>query len=521
MKMKYLWSVMLLLVVLENQCCGQNDNVKYDRNCTFGVLEYGNCIMTVEQDTYLIKKRPTMSLNASSTVMSDKSGNLQFYSNGISINNRIHYTMKNGKRINPGKFLDNGGWTDPKQGGLPSVQGLLSLPSPINDSIYYLFNMDILLKRYTNPTNAWVVCPEFYYQKIDMTKGDGFGEVVELNQLITGDTLDYGSLTACRHANGRDWWILVNELKTNVYRRYLLDQNGVNFNGKQTLPEIEVLEDQKARTTRFTPDGNHFVRVDHDSIPRIYIMDFDRCTGTLGKAKLVNVNHKGGLYTWSSISPNSRFIYLIQQEIILQLDLWATDIAASMDTVAVFDGYTSYNGCQTRFFQSWLGPDGRIYLSTGPCGSYHLHFIDKPDEKGKACDVRQHSIDLTVLNARTVPNFPNYRLGALKGSPCDTLTVASKEISAGAYGLKVLPNPASDRIQIEINLPNYDPSPSGRSISELVIVDANGSIVQRYTMPEYAYLATLEVSTLESGVYGVQLRQQNRVLAVEKLVVVR
>ncbi len=205
----------------------------------------------------------------------------------------------------------------------------------------------------------------------------------------------------------------------------------------------------------------------------------------------------------------------------MQYDLWATDIEASIDTVAVFDGFTSYNGCQTRFFQSWLGPDGRIYLSTGPCGSYHLHFIDKPDEKGKACNVRQHAIDLTVLNSITVPNFPNYRLGALKGSPCDTLTVATKDLSKEEYGLKVLPNPASDRIQIEINLPNYDPSPQGASLNELVIVDANGSIVQRYTMPEFAYMATLDVAALDSGVYGVQLRQHNMVLAVEKLVVVR
>ncbi len=40
-------------------------------------------------------------------------------------------------------------------------------------------------------------------------------------------------------------------------------------------------------------------------------------------------------------------------------------------------------------------------------------------------------------------------------------------------------------------------------------------------MPDYAYVATLDISKLASGVYGVQLRQRGKVLAVEKLVVVR
>ncbi len=203
---------------------------------------------------------------------------------------------------------------------------------------------------------------------------------------------------------------------------------------------------------------------------------------------------------------------------ILQFDLEAADISSSVDTVAVFDGFKSpTTGCPTTFHLAQLGPDGKIYISCGPCTSEYLTVISSPDKRGKQCGVKQHSVNLIAANLFMIPNFPNYRLGALKGSPCDTIRVATKEITADQYDLKIYPNPATEQVQIEITLPNYDPSTK----SEVVLVDVSGEIVQRYMMPDFAYLATVDISALASGVYAVQLRQRNQVLAVEKLVVVR
>ena len=162
-----------------------------------------------------------------------------------------------------------------------------------------------------------------------------------------------------------------------------------------------------------------------------------------------------------------------------------------------------------------------IYINTGTCGSDYLHVIEYPDLKGKACNVKQHAIKLNIVNAFTAPNFPNYRLGPLKGSPCDTLHVANKDITIDDFEIKLFPNPANDHIKIDITLKEYDPAIK----TEVVIVDVSGAIVQKYTMPDFAYLATIDISKLTSGVYGVQLRQTKkfgeRVLATQKLVVLR
>ena len=52
-----------------------------------------------------------------------------------------------------------------------------------------------------------------------------------------------------------------------------------------------------------------------------------------------------------------------------------------------------------------------------------MHVIDRPNEKGMACNVRQHAIKLPRYNYRSMPHYPNYRLGPVDGSPCDTLGI--------------------------------------------------------------------------------------------------
>ncbi len=47
--------------------------------------------------------------------------------------------------------------------------------------------------------------------------------------------------------------------------------------------------------------------------------------------------------------------------------------------------------------------------------------------------VEQHGITLPTYNAFSLPNFPNYRLGPLDGSPCDTLGLDNHPIAKFRY----------------------------------------------------------------------------------------
>jgi hypothetical protein len=146
----------------------------------------------------------------------------------------------------------------------------------------------------------------------------------------------------------------------------------------------------------------------------------------------------GYYFGGACFSPNGRFLYIGATVYVFQYDTWAADIVASVDTVAVYNG--SMNPFGSYFITMQMGPDGKIYESCGN-GEKVYHVIERPDEKGDSCLFRQSYIQLPTFSGG-VPNFPNYRLGALAGSPCDTLTSINEQ-AAQEQTIKVFPNPAS------------------------------------------------------------------------------
>jgi PKD repeat protein len=131
-----------------------------------------------------------------------------------------------------------------------------------------------------------------------------------------------------------------------------------------------------------------------------------------------------------AVSPNSRFLYVIARETIYQYDFWASDFLASREIVAEYDGFVSF--FPTKFNLAQLGPDGKIYINTLTTDNY-LHVINHPNRKGMDCEVLQHSIKLPTLNDRSIPNFPNYRLGPIDESTCDTLGIDNLPLANYTY----------------------------------------------------------------------------------------
>ncbi|TAK41131.1 MAG: T9SS type A sorting domain-containing protein [Saprospiraceae bacterium] len=441
-----------------------------------------------------------MDLAITNASMCDTAGNLLFYTNGKRIFNKNHQLMVNGDSINAWENSTNA-----NSDWYMVEQGVLALPLHGNLNVYYLLHMpevwsnDIFVLKY----------PVLLLSIIDMNLDGGLGEVTVKNQVVTEQLLDSGKITATRHANGRDWWIIVPAFYSNSYIRILLDPGGLH------LMEPQVIGNPIPTNTGqavFSPDGSKYARVrgyNEERPDTMIIFDFDRCTGTLSNPVFTTKFDSSGV-VGVAISPNSRYLYWTSNRYIYQYDLQAPDILATKTLVATYDNFLS--PFPANFFLAQLAPDGKIYVNSAN-GVDVLHVIEHPDLPGLACDVCQHCVQLPTYNAFSLPNFPNYRLGPLDGSPCDTLgiDVAAEKEMPGRTDIKVYPNPASTTLTVALPQEVLD--------AELMVVDCLGKVVYQGKVAGSEVL--LDISSLPNGIYFCQLLRHKKPFLVKNFVVIR
>ena len=337
--------------------------------------------------------------------MSDSSGNLLFYSNGSKIFGSDHQLMPNGDTLNPYYV----------RLGDQSNQGIIFLPLPQRHDKYVFFNKEIINNGFIAASSKALT------GMVDMGIHNGKGKVINKRMVLLNDTLELGKITACRHANGRDWWIIQPERNTNRFYRFYVGPEGVVLKGSQT---VGFQTETGVGQVVFTPDGSKFIRVKgtRNTEPNyLYIYDFDRCTGFLSNQRSTVFDYppyKFGIGV--ACSPDSRYLYVTETIYVYQYDLTAPDIFATKTVVGEYDGFLSAFDLPFYYWQAQLAPDGRIYIG-GLNGGNHLSYIEHPTRKGTACDFIPHGLNLTVVNQYSIPNHPNFRLGPLDGSPCDTL----------------------------------------------------------------------------------------------------
>jgi hypothetical protein len=324
-----------------------------------------------------------------------------------------------------------------------------------------------------------------------------------------------------RHANGRDYWMVNEAYQDKKYYISLIDSTAtIHPSDSQYFAELPEKKFHGGSQGCFSPDGEKYFTV--SSYNQCQVFDFDRCTG-----KLSNVVHiplpvpYDSIYgsTGIAISPNSRFMYLMTATSIWQYDLTATNIEASKIRVAQHDGWNYYiNNIPFRiiFYQSQLGPDGKIYIFP-PAGRAGFSVIDQPDLYGTACNVIQHKYTFPDWgNVSQPPRFPNFRLGPEVGSPCDTLTSATNTPVIESKMI-LRPNPAIDYSVVDITTSDYS---EGAQL-EVEVSNTGGAVINSYKVPPYAALQRIETSMLPNGMYFVTLQSKGMTLKTEKLVVLR
>jgi hypothetical protein len=421
-----------------------------------------------------------MNFSETNGVICDKNGSLLFYSNGVYIANALNDTMQNGSGLNPCQFT-----TNHTEHGLTIPQANLILPVPGDSTKFYLFHE-------TSDDYGFTYSSFYlYYSIIDLTLDGGLGAVTQKNVVLLNETLVAGRITACKHANGRDWWLVVPEYQSGNFYKFLITPQGILGPYSQNML---TPRDNYFGQAVFSQKGNKYAY--YESEGDLDIFDFDRCSGFFYNRLHIDINDSAGA-GGAAFSAKGRYLYISSTNYVYQFDLMATDIPGSQTTIAIYDGhYAPFSPAATVFYLAALAPDNKIYINSSN-STTALHVINNPDSAGLACDLCQHCISLPSLNAFTMPNHPNYFLGAELGSVCDSLTNDITSLSIISE-YKIFPNPTRENIYI-----------SNNRVIEIKSVNVFNSIGQninaKYLLNKHANLIEVNTSDLSSGVYFIEL----------------
>jgi len=407
-------------------------------------------------------------------VICDTSGHVLLYTNGCNILNKSAEIISNGDQVTPDSWVYENFCPDYYR----FTGSWLFLPDPAKDSLYYLFAIG-----HSEGTGDGLYAWGLYASHLSED------EVIEKNALVCADSIFGGHLTACRHANGRDWWILLNKISTNKYYKYLLDPSGIHYMDIQGIGMPSAWGGSGSGQCAFSPDGTTFIH--YENVADMFVYDFDRCTGQLSNFKHVNIEHNedtGNSFGGMAISPNSRFAYTFGYLHAFQVDLQAPDLQASVTQVAYWDS-TFVFAWKTTFGKAALAPNGRIY-SAVPGANPYLHVIHNPNAKGDSCQFAQHELFLPYSwNNNDIVNYPNYRLGSMEGSACDSVFTGLKEHEQ-ATDIQIVPNPNNGNFQISL--------PSGIITDwNFELFDLNGRSQWQSSTPN----DFVQISDIPSGFY--------------------
>lgn len=421
----------------------------------------------------------------------DSNGNLLFACDGMNIYDKNWNLMQDGDTLVPKA------WADFNQNFSRYTESSIILP--FENKKYYIvtpaMNDTQLTKSQTNPpAPLYAPLNLLLYHVVDMNANAGLGKVTQrMLPILENKELSKTQMMACRHANGKDWWLLKMAGDTNVVYKFLFTQDSVYNKGTQTIPFTwRGYWDIQGQMV-FSRDGSKWATTYTNFFGEAYIGDFDRCTGLLSNFTSLTVPPQLSGYslpvnvmdtnnTGLCFSPSGNMLYIARTTHVLQYNLTTQTYykVCGWDTTA--DGFAGYTSLM-------LAPDNKIYLGHKGGTSKQMSVIDNPDIANIGCNFCRKCLrsksNWGVLSAP--PCMPNYELGA-SGQPCWPLSI-SNPTNEGDEILEVYPNPSNDKIKVESRKYKDAIKQLYNSIGQLMLSTKENEI---------------DVSNLSSGIYYIR-----------------
>lgn len=328
--------------------------------------------------------------------ISDANGNLLFYTDGIKVWNRLHQVMPDGT----GLF-----------GHPSSSQSAVIVPKPADPTRYYVFTVDQL----SGPKG---LC----YSVVNMTLDAGKGDVELKNAPIQLNVVE--KITAVRHCNNRDVWVIAHGSASDIYYAYLVSSTGVNTSPVIShtgvvLPGVvppSSLDSSSLGYLKASPNGKKLVAA-HWTV-NIDLSDFDNATGLVSNSiSLHQAPDPRYLSYGVEFSPNNNLLYTtvwlgagtaLSKNELHQYDISLGSPAAIRASRQIISGL--FNPGQ-RYAALQVAPDGKMYMANNlpaPISPTYISAIGSPNTYGIGCNFVNSAIQWSQPGQRSTFGLPTF-----------------------------------------------------------------------------------------------------------------
>ncbi|MFI5219439.1 MAG: T9SS type A sorting domain-containing protein [Bacteroidia bacterium] len=391
--------------------------------------------------------------------ISSPNGTLLFYTNGVNVWDNSHNIMPNGDSLG---------------GGSSSTQSALIVPFPGNNLLYYIFTS-------ADGQNNFKI---FDYSIVDMSLNNGKGDIITKNNVLFSPVNE--KLTAVKHSNGVDVWVMSHEFNTNSFIMYLITSAGIS-----PAPLISSIGTYVyfIGYMKFSPDGSK-IALAGNSVGGgpTQLFDFNPSTGMIANDKVLTLPPNSACYGLE-FSPSGNYLYgsISHFDTLLNgstFSIYQWDITSNNDSLINASRQEIYGPSYSLYLGALqLGPDGKIYAALDL--QVFLGVINNPDLPGVLCNFDTNAVSLNgKLSLLGLPNFITSYF----------LPTTIKENTEHQNQISVFPNPASTLLTIQ--------SPSKTANTTVILHNTLG---EQLLTKQFKEKTTIDIRNFPPGIYFVTI----------------
>ena len=350
-----------------------------------------SCALDFSSGTPVAGKSSINTLEGCASISDPNTGQLLFYTDGTSVWDRNNNQMPNG-------FGMMGGYGT-------STQAALIVPMPGSSTLYYIISAD--QGGYYNYPYPIIPNTGVHYSIVDMSQNNGLGDVLvnTKNSPLTPAPATE-KLTAVKHCNGIDYWIITHSFNSNNFNSYLLNSSGIN-----PTPIISSVGTSQNNISGTNSETIGYIKSSSNSkkiacaihiYNLIELFDFDNLTGILSNPIQIQYQIPGAGAYGVEFSPDNTKLYSTLGSIgIFQHDISSNNQSVIMGTqkqILSLGGYGFIGSIQRA-------TDNKIYISFQD--SSYLSVINSPNNLGLLCDLKMHQVSLKT-NTKSLLGLPNF-----------------------------------------------------------------------------------------------------------------